>query len=415
MKPLATAYEHPLFSEALRPFFLLAALQALFGILPWSLLLHGMGDWTLGMTAAQWSQWSFLHRYELLFGMGGAALAGFLLSVEASWTGSAAVRGRPLLWLAVLWIFCRIAAFIPPGLDAWGVGAALLLLSHLGFTLILCVRSTLTMGLSRNSRHRIFPLLVLALAGVQAAALTAWMGWLKWPDATPDRWLNLALNIYLMLILAALGRISMVVVNEALETCGLARDYLARPPLRNLATLFIALHCLALACADAATAGWLALAAACAVLNITNDWHRSGVPRVLHSAWVWPLYGIYWLMAAGLALLGAAGLELGLAVNPADARHLLTVGVVGGAILAVLRIAGRRHTGQPFVATRDVSCAFAMIALAALLRGLGPLFMPHRTPLFWALAGALWCGAFALYLWRDSAFLLFASELQMPK
>jgi uncharacterized protein involved in response to NO len=80
-----------------RPFFLLTGLAALAGGIVW---------WT-PLPAAQKL---LVHLQLLLFGMGGAAVAGYLLTALSSWTGR---KPTPpwLLWvLIVLWLLGRGAA-----------------------------------------------------------------------------------------------------------------------------------------------------------------------------------------------------------------------------------------------------------------------------------------------------------------
>ncbi|MEQ8697369.1 MAG: NnrS family protein, partial [Bauldia litoralis] len=72
-----------------RPFFLFAGLYAALLIPLWLLALTGT-QWSAAIaTGIRW------HAHELYFGFVGAAVAGFLLTAVANWTGRPPVRGVP--------------------------------------------------------------------------------------------------------------------------------------------------------------------------------------------------------------------------------------------------------------------------------------------------------------------------------
>lgn len=82
-------------SQPFRPFFALAALDAIAGVLPW--LASGnppRPDW---------------HRDELLFGMAPAVMAGFLLTALPRWTRTAPISRGVLNALVAFWWVARLA------------------------------------------------------------------------------------------------------------------------------------------------------------------------------------------------------------------------------------------------------------------------------------------------------------------
>ena len=158
-----------------------------------------------------------------------------------------------------------------------------------------------------------------ALSGLTGAQTGFYVALWRQIDAMP--WLLLSIGLMMILIVIALSRISMRLVNDVLEgQGGMTAPYLARPPRRHLATWSIALFSLAEFLLPGHTStGWLALAAAAALLNLLNDWH---VGRALWQRWVMIPYLVYWLMAAGYALIG-----LGLLTNSnwnSAGHHLLS-------------------------------------------------------------------------------------------
>nr|WP_258868117.1 NnrS family protein [Alkalilimnicola ehrlichii] len=241
--------------------------------------------------------------------------------------------------------------------------------------------------------------LLLALWGAQLLVFLSWAGWV---ELAPLRALNLAAGIFLLLIVAAVSRISMQIVNGALNELGEHEQrYLARPPRRNLAmAAIIAFLALDLWLPQEAITGWIALAAAAAVLNLLNDWHLG---KVLRHSYVAALYTTYWLLALGFGLIG---LDYLLGVFPANhARHLLTSGAIGMAMLAVLAIAGQRHTGRYALSHAPaIRLAFICVLLGALVRSFAPVLTPQWH--FFAgygLSSLVWSLGFVLYLaifWR---------------
>jgi len=55
------------------------------------------------------------------------------------------------------------------------------------------------------------------------------------------------------------------------------------------------------------------------------------------------------------------------------------------------------HTGRLLAVPRSVAIAMVALALAALIRVVGPLLAPTELPLVLGTAGALWSVAFAAY------------------
>jgi len=90
-------------SGGFRPFFLAAGVWALIGIALWPPILTGEIGIPTAFSAIDW------HAHEMIFGYGGAVVAGFLLTAIPNWTGRLPVAGWPLAALAVLWAAGRIA------------------------------------------------------------------------------------------------------------------------------------------------------------------------------------------------------------------------------------------------------------------------------------------------------------------
>ncbi len=375
----------PLLECGFRPFFLLAAVTAVTAIGAW------MAFWLLGAplppTPGGPVVW---HAHEMLFGFALAAVAGFTLTAIPEFTTTPDVSRERTLALIALWILGRVA-FAGAGLPGLAI---LAMLADVGLLALLLALLAPRLLADAGRRHLSFAWVLL---GMIVATLGFHVDVMR--GAWPMRWLFVMVGLLMCLIVIALSRISMRVVNQSLDELGdAATEYRARPPRRHLAVACILLHTLAEFMAPGHPAsGWIALACAAAVLNLTNDWH---VGRALLRRWPLMLYLVYWFMALGYAVIGA-GVLAGQPWTSAG-RHLLMIGAMGLAIFAVLNIAGRIHAGVEPDERGWVPAAVGLIACAAGARaamGLGGLDPAVAI----GVSGGCWVLAFGMHLahhWR---------------
>lgn len=378
---------HPLFLCGFRPFFLLTASYAVLALGVWLAVLSGLLP--AAAVARDPIAW---HAHEMIYGFAVASLVGFLLTALPEMTNSACVSRRQLQGLALLWLGGRAAFWLSPWLGVWP--AALLNLGLAGWLL-----ARLAPPIWRDPGRRQISFLygMLALALAQAGFFVSMV---RGGSGMP--WLYAAVGVFMILIIVTVSRISMNIVNGGVngdEEMG-GVEYLARPPRRNLATFTIALYtAVELVLPGNPVGGWLALAAAAATLNLLNDWH---IGRPLLRRWVLMLYAVYWLMAIGYGMIGIS--LLGGSVPLSAGRHVLMAGAMSLAILVVLCITSRHHAGHPLDRRRWVPAAALLVVAAGLTRaasGIPQFGSVAATVLL--LSGALWVGAFALYLaysWR---------------
>ncbi|MEJ2143333.1 MAG: NnrS family protein, partial [Gammaproteobacteria bacterium] len=97
-----------LFELGFRPFFSVAGLFAVIGMLLWmNLYFSFMQSPIPSLEPVIW------HAHEMIFGYAMAVVAGFLLTAVGNWTGIPTWRGKNLATLLALWFLARIAWFIP--------------------------------------------------------------------------------------------------------------------------------------------------------------------------------------------------------------------------------------------------------------------------------------------------------------
>ena len=367
-----------LFSYAFRPLFLLVALQALLGIGYWSGAWFGW--WPLpgqGINPAWW------HAHEMVFGFAGAAIAGFVLTAVANWTGRPPVSGLPLAALAILWLLARIAALHPATaipFAAADLGFGVLLLLLLG-------RELLSVGNRRNYK-------VLAVIGLWVAC-NAWYFWALFQAPAVTRLASIA-GLWLVVVLINIigGRIIPAFTGNWLRRRAAGGDAgpmpkpFGRPDLIALVlTVVYALWWLVGVLP--AAAGVVGLAAGIAQLLRMSRWQglRTGSDPLV---WVLPV-GFLWL-PVGLILLALADWQL---VPVSAGLHALGAGLVATLIVAVSSRAALGHTNRPLAAGPMMTTCYVLLTAAALLRILAALH--GQLPLLLGLSALAWVGAFALY------------------
>lgn len=367
-----------------RPFFLLTAFSAALAVGWWLAVLAGL----LPVPPAAGGPLVW-HAHELLFGFATASIAGFLLTAVPEFTGGAGIDRRRLRLLVALWCAGRVAYALSGALGVVPAAAC-----DIALLAGLLASSAAPIWRQPGRRHLSFVHALVALIVVHAGFYRALA-----TDGDALAWLRLATGVIMVLIVVALSRISMRLVNDVLAAQGgVPAPYLARPPRRNLATFAIAACSLAqFILPGNAVGGWLALAAAAALLNLLNDWH---VGRALGQRWVLIPYLVYWCMALGYGLIGAALLGAGLPVSAGE--HLLLVGALGLSVLIVMAVAGRMHSGWGLDHRPWLPVAAALLLAAGVLRsGAGWLFPGIDGAAVMLGAGGLWVAGWCLYLTRS--------------
>ncbi|MCY1262448.1 NnrS protein [compost metagenome] len=378
----------PIWRLGFRPFFLFGTAFALVAVLIWLAALHGhAGAW---QPAGGWLAW---HRHEMVFGFGGAIIAGFLLTAVQNWTGNPGLRGSSLAWLAMLWLAGRLA---------WLFGAPLTLLTPLELAFLPVVALALGGSLWRARQRGNYPVVAVLILLAAADALVLWG--LAFADDGLQRQGVLAA---LWLVAALMGLIGGRVIPFFTQR-GLGRTRQVKAWLWLDWSMLLAGVLLAVVFASGLglqANPWLA--PLCALLGLGNllrlaRWYDAGIWRV---ALLWPLHLAFaWLAAAPL---GLAAWHLGILGNPSLAQHALGVGAMGGLILAMIARVSLGHSGRPLEAPRAMGLAFALLNLGALARVVLVTLLPGAA--LW-LAALCWGLAFALFL-RHYAMLLCTPRL----
>lgn len=374
-------------SEGFRVFFFAAGLFAILAVGWWELYLgvHYTGGMVTAipfvMAPHEW------HGHELVFGYGGAALGGFLLTAVPNWTGAPAARRAYIGLAAGVWLAGRLAVFWSGMLPLWSVAAL-----DLAFLPLLGVKIA-GLLIHRPKPQNVMFLAFLSLLWV--ANLASWLGLAGlWDDgaATGARAGLLALA---GMILVIAGRVGPGFTRNAMHREGVAeaalpRDWARFTPLMLAAAVLLPIT--ALIFPGSPLAAIVAVTTGAAQLLRQSRWGFGFAAKR-------PILGILHLSAALTALgLVALGLARFLPLSEVAALHLLAIGGIGGMTLAMMSRATLGHAGRPLVATPAIALAYALVPAAAVLRWIGSEVMgAFYFPAVLA-AGALWIVAFGLYV-----------------
>lgn len=371
----------PLLRLGFRPFYLGGAAFGVIAIALWLAALHGAGaaGHDARLTGVLW------HVHEMLFGFVAAVVVGFLLTAVRAWTSRPTPTGASLGALWLLWIAGRVLVWTGPEPVAAVVDVAFLLIAAVVLLRVL---------IAAKNRHNIFLPVALGLYGL----LDALFHWYAW-DGRGDLALRVAYattGLVIMFVSVITGRVVPMFTTNAIKGFTVKRwkfvDTWATPaPLIALI-------------ADAAGAP-AALVAACAAATAVihavrmagwRSWRVGPRPIlwILHAACLW--------IPVGFALLACSALGL---VSHSIAIHALTVGAIGGAIIAMVTRTALGHTGRMLVAGPFEMTSYWLMIAAALARVFGPIAFAGAADIWIDVAGSLWCAAFVVYLIRYASYL----------
>lgn len=371
----------PLLRLGFRPFFLFGAIASFVLVFLWLFILKG------AVNLAVYGGGYWWHMHEMVFGFGAAIIAGFLLTAVQNWTGVRGVQGKLLLALILLWLAGRLTLVFPQILGttasaiidisflpaiAWVLGKPIIAIKqyrNLFFVPLLLVftianiqmhmaiapPSNIMINLSGYTGVMLTILLMSIMAGRVVPMFTA--NGTQTPKVSPLPWLEKATNggiagATIMLLLHPIIGFNHQVFGLVLIFAGFTqgiRWFRWRP--------------------------WVSLA----------------VPLV------WSLHVSLKFVWFGLILLGVSYVMPEVPSN--HIWHLLTVGGMGGLILAMISRVSLGHSGRPLVPPKAMTVAYIAIAMAAIIRSFGPWGSPEHSAIFYDISGMLWFIGFGIFAW----------------
>ncbi|HZD41307.1 MAG TPA: NnrS family protein [Terriglobales bacterium] len=372
-----------IFALGFRPFFLLAGVFAVGLIAVWVFAFMGSVAVTTYYGQVMW------HSHEMIFGYTVAVIAGFFLTAVRNWTNLPTPSGAALAAMAGLWLLGRIVPFFQALVPAW-------LIAVIDLLFLPALMVGIGIPLVRSGRKRNLFFLVI-LAAFFAANLLVHLQILGVSQTTARRGTLLGLNLTILIIVIMGGRVTPFFTERALQGFVPRRwaviEYLAPGSVVGFLLAELVLP-------DSGLAGFLAAFAA--VINgirligwYTHRYWSVPLLWVLHLGYLWVVVGF------GLKAAAAFGLVPG-----QFTLHAFTVGAIGVLTLGMMARVSLGHTGRPLRAALSMAVAFALLNLAALIRGVLPLLFPQSLIQLVAVSGALWTAAFLTFLFVYAPILL---------
>lgn len=375
----------PLLTLGFRPFYLAAALFAASALPLWLAIYVGAVHLDSYFVASHW------HIHEMVFGFTSAVIAGFLLTAVRNWTGRPTPTGMGLAMLVGLWICGRVLVITGP--------TELAVFADLIFLPVLAVAIAIPIWRSRNVRNYKLLLVLVALTTGNVLFHLAKLNIVSVDWFQVSTTAGLDLITILMAIVG--GRVIPVFTRNAIAT--------AEPrTLKFVEVVAIASLVAVLLCGiikvwfPIPDLVWVSLYAT-AALSHTVRWILWQPHRTLGNALLWMLPIAYFWIPISLAFRLLSTLSL---VPPAAPIHGLTLGAIGGLMLAMMMRSALGHTGRALTAGRAEILAFVLVQLAAIVRVTGTLIESsfYRSTVLWS--GALWTLAFVVFLFRYTPILM---------
>ena len=370
----------PLLRLGFRPFFLSGAVFSVVAITLWLLMYKG----AINLSPFGGGYW--WHTHEMIFGFGCAIVAGFLLTAVQNWTGVRGAQGTTLLVLFLLWLAGRVALFLPNLLGE--VLTTVVDLSFLPAVAFVLGKPIIAIKQYRNLFF--IPLLLLFTIANLEMHLATYLP--QTFTITFAAYAGVMLVIFLMSVM--IGRVTPMFTANGTQTSkveplpwldkvtngslAIAMFSLLLQPIIGFSETFFGV--LLIIAGVFQTIRWLRW----------KPWITIGVPLL------WSIHIAIKFIAYGLIVLGAAYLIPEIPNN--HIWHLLTVGGMGGLILAMISRVSLGHTGRPLSPPKAMTFAYILITLAALIRALGPWALPEKTLLFIDVSGAFWLLAFGIFV-----------------
>ena len=368
-------FDTPLFGLGFRVFFALAGLSALILIVLWNAIIKG------SLTVDNYFANNYWHAHEMLLGYSVAVIAGFLLTAVKNWTGKPTLTGDKLAGLALLWLYGRILPFYAGLLPDVLIAAI-----DFAFLPVLAYQISKPIMQARHFKSLIFIGLLLLLTlgnGLIHAEImglcrtTAWTG------------IQLVVATIIILILILAGRVFPFFTER-----GLSGTLIIRNPLLNALSIGSAIVVFALQL-FAISGTFLALTAVFAgTVNIARiaGWY---VRRIWYVPLLWILYAGYGWIILGFILTALSAYAW---VPPSLALHAFTLGGIGVLTLGMMARVSLGHTGRALRVSNAIAIAFILINLAALLRVLLPIALPHWYNILIYVSTLSWLVAFSLFM-----------------
>jgi len=365
----------PLFANAFRPFFLLAAIQAALSILVWLPVFLGELSISSAFAPLDW------HIHEMLYGFLPAVITGFLFTAIPNWTGRLPIRGIPLAVLVIVWLAGRVTVTFS---SATGWASALIV--DAAFLALVGAAAAREIIAGKNWRNlRVVMLVLLLLAGNVLFHLEAHF------HGAANYGLRIGISAVVLLISLIGGRI----------IPSFTRNWLVRENTGRLPVPFNRFDSVVLGLSAWVLLAWVVIPeskitgagmALAGILHLMRLARWAG-DRTSRDRLVLILHVAYIFVPMGFLLHAAAAFT---SLPPSAGIHAWMAGAAGAMTLAVMTRATLGHTGQALRASVATQVIYASIIVAALARICAAAW-PAQMVVLLHIAACGWAIAFAGY------------------
>lgn len=386
----------PFLRLGFRPFFLCGAIFSVVAITLWLLMLKG----AISLSPLGSGNWWHIH--EMIFGFGSAIIAGFLLTAVQNWTGIRGIQGKTLLALFLLWLAARILLLIPDLLGA--VSTSVIDLLFLPTVAYVLAKPIVAIKQYRN----LFFVPLLVLLTIANLEMHLAINYPETFNSIYSGYAGVMLVTFLMSVMA--GRVvPMFTANGTKTPKATPLPWLDKAANGSLA---IAMFSLLLHPVVGFSAIYFGVLLIISSVFQTMRWLRWHPWVTLQVPLLWSLHGAIKFICFGLFVLGLSYLIPQVPSN--HAWHLLTIGGMGGLILAMISRVSLGHTGRPLTPPKSMTIAYILISFAALVRTFGPWAVPEKTLLFIDISGGFWIISFAIFIIGYGPMLMSARKDGRP-
>jgi len=381
----------PLFRLAFRPLFLGGALFSILAIAWWAYFWINPSSWVPHGGAIWW------HGHEMLFGFGAAIVVGFLLTAVQSWTGVTGLRGKPLVVLTVAWVAGR-------GLLAFGasydVPVWLIAVVDTSYLLLATLAMAYPVIKVKQWRNLMFVPILFVLSLLNASGHWAVIN--NQPQIATQS-LHGTVILFSLIITILGGRvIPAFTANTTRCNKKVPIKWLEVTSISSIILLII----IAFSGFDNVPSVLLFGVSGIAALANGVRFSRWGFQHCKSEPLLWSLHMAYIFIPLGFLMLALH--SLGLMGNTSAALHSITVGAIGGMILAMISRVTLGHTGRQLNPPRLMTAAYLFIFLATIIRVVVPALLPEFTQWAISIAGVLWVLAFSIYIYFYAPMLVSA-------
>jgi len=369
--------KHPVFALGFRPFYLLAAIFAAIALPLWIASYVGIVQVGGYLHGVAW------HSHEMVFGFATAVIAGFLLTAVSNWTGQKTPTGAWLAGLAALWVLARVLALTGPAGPAAFVDVA--------FLPVLGLAVAIPIWRSKNTKN--FKILIV-LGGLTAANVLYHLAYLNVLPAGFTRIaITAALDVITILIAIVGGRVIPAFTANAIT---------AAKPRHIWSVEVVSLGSLVLVLTAGILNTWYPLPTWAWVGLLATAAFAHGVRLLLWEpyhkhcdALLWMLPIAYAWIPITLALRAYAQVIF---FPSAIAIHALTLGAMGGLMVAMMMRTALGHTGRIVTAGSTEIAIFMLVQLAAIGRVLSGFIRPELYQGAVIASAMLWFLAFVVFV-----------------